>query len=512
MTGRRQTALITGGAGFIGSHMADLLIDRGYRVRIVDNLVGGRAANIAQHRSNPEFSFEEADIRRFQPGDSLFADVDYVFHFAGIGDIVPSIERPLEYMSVNVQGTVHTIECARHAGIGKFVYAASSSCYGLAATPTREDHPIAPQYPYALSKYQGEQAAFHWHKVYRLPVNSIRIFNAYGTRSRTSGAYGAVFGVFLRQKLAGQAVHRRRRRHADAAISSMRRTSPKRFWRRPRPRRPARSGTSAPGNPQSVNRLVELLGGEVVHIPKRPGEPDCTHADIGKITRDLGWRPEGQLRGRRRAHRGGDRLLARRAAVGRRSRSPRRRPAGSRRSCRERASDGRRQPEPSSATRSRRAEEVAAIIGPPPRDKKVIMCHGTFDIVHPGHVRHLLYAKSKGDILVASLTADAHIDKANFRPFVPQELRAFNLAALEVVDYVVIDSEATPIKNIGIIKPDYFAKGYEYTKQGLHPQHGGGEGRRRVLWRRNHVHARRHRLFLLAAHRDRSRRRSPPKS
>ena len=118
----------------------------------------------------------------------------------------------------------------------------------------------------------------------------------------------------------------------------------------------------------------------------------------------------------------------------------------------------------------KKAKEIAQIIGAPPRDKKVIMCHGTFDIVHPGHVRHLLYAKSKGDILIASLTADAHIEKANFRPFVPQELRAFNLAALEVVDYVVIDPEATPIANIGIIKPDYFAKGYEYTKNGLHPR------------------------------------------
>lgn len=116
------------------------------------------------------------------------------------------------------------------------------------------------------------------------------------------------------------------------------------------------------------------------------------------------------------------------------------------------------------------AEEIAAAIGKPPRDKKVIMCHGTFDIVHPGHVRHLLYAKSKGDLLVASLTADAHIAKANFRPFVPQELRAFNLAALEVVDYVVIDPDPTPLRNIGIIQPDYFAKGYEYTKEGLHPR------------------------------------------
>ncbi len=116
------------------------------------------------------------------------------------------------------------------------------------------------------------------------------------------------------------------------------------------------------------------------------------------------------------------------------------------------------------------AEEIAAAIGPRPRDKKVIMCHGTFDIVHPGHVRHLLYAKSKGDLLVASLTADAHIAKANFRPYVPQELRAFNLAALEVVDFVVIDNEATPIRNIDVIRPDYFAKGYEYTKSGLHPR------------------------------------------
>jgi len=116
------------------------------------------------------------------------------------------------------------------------------------------------------------------------------------------------------------------------------------------------------------------------------------------------------------------------------------------------------------------AREIALAVGSRPRQKKVIMCHGTFDIVHPGHVRHLLYAKSKGDVLVASLTADAHITKANFRPYVPQELRAFNLAALEAVDYVVIDPNPTPLQNIGIIQPDYFAKGYEYTKDGLHPR------------------------------------------
>jgi UDP-glucose 4-epimerase len=162
-------------------------------------MVGGRAANLTRHRADPGVTVDERDVRELQPGDALFAGARYVFHFAGIGDIVPSIERPLEYLSTNVQGTVHVLEAARHAGVQKLVYAASSSCYGLAAVPTGEDHPIAPQYPYALSKHMGELAAFHWHRVYGLPVNSIRIFNAYGTRSRTSGAYGAVFGVFLRQ-------------------------------------------------------------------------------------------------------------------------------------------------------------------------------------------------------------------------------------------------------------------------------------------------------------------------
>lgn len=115
-------------------------------------------------------------------------------------------------------------------------------------------------------------------------------------------------------------------------------------------------------------------------------------------------------------------------------------------------------------------EALCGEIGPPPRARKVIMCHGTFDIVHPGHIRHLMYAKSKADILVASLTADRHIAKANFRPFVPQELRAMNLAALECVDYVIIDSEAKPLKNLSLIQPDFFAKGYEYVNGGMDPR------------------------------------------
>jgi len=271
--------------------MVDLLLERGFAVRAIDSMVGGRADNVAQHARSADFALEMRDIRSCAPSDPLFKGAKYVFHFAGIGDIVPSIEKPMEYMSANVQGTVHMLECARHAGARKFVYAASSSCYGLARTPTREDHPIAPQYPYALSKYQGEQAAFHWHHVYKLPVNSVRIFNAYGTRSRTSGAYGAVFGVFLRQKLAGKpftVVGDGTQRRDFLYVTDVARA----FLAAAETGRSGEFWNLGAGNPQSVNRLVELLGGEKSFIPKRPGEPDCTWADIGKITSELGWKPE----------------------------------------------------------------------------------------------------------------------------------------------------------------------------------------------------------------------------
>jgi UDP-glucose 4-epimerase len=283
-------AVVTGGAGFIGSHMVDLLLDRGYEVRVIDNLVGGREANLAHHRNNAHLVAEFRDIRDYEPGDRLFSGVRYVFHFAGIGDIVPSIEKPVEYLSANVQGTVKMLECARRAGVQKFVYAASSSCYGIAKVPTSEDHPIEPQYPYALSKYQGEQAAMHWQRVYKLPVNSIRIFNAYGIRSRTTGAYGAVFGVFLRQKLAGQpytVVGDGTQKRDFIYVSDVAEA----FFRAAETQTSGRTYNVGAGNPQSVNRLVELLGGRVVHLPKRPGEPDCTWADISRIQQELAWSP-----------------------------------------------------------------------------------------------------------------------------------------------------------------------------------------------------------------------------
>jgi UDP-glucose 4-epimerase len=288
---QKPLAVVTGGAGFIGSHMVDLLIAQGYRVHVIDDLTGGHRNNLAQHHSSADLRLFAEDIRKLSADSPIFDGARYVFHFAGIGDIVPSIERPLSYMDINVQGTVRVLECARHAKVDKLVYAASSSCYGLAATPTDEDHPIDPQYPYALSKYQGEQAVFHWGKVYGTPVNAVCIFNAYGPRVRTTGAYGAVFGVFFRQKLAGAPytvvgdgtqsrdfiyVTDVARAFLAAATTDI---CGERF-------------NIGAGHPRSVNELVALLQGPVVHVPKRPGEPDVTFANIDKITRLLGWTPE----------------------------------------------------------------------------------------------------------------------------------------------------------------------------------------------------------------------------
>lgn len=287
----KPIAVVTGGAGFIGSHMVDLLLDEGYTVRVIDNLVGGHKANLAHHQKDSNLECFWEDIRSLEPGNPIFAGATYVFHFAGIGDIVPSIEKPVDYMDTNIQGTVRVLECARHVGVKKLVYASSSSCYGLAAVPTREDHPIAPEHPYALSKYLGEQAVFHWHRVYKLPVNAVCIFNAYGTRVRTTGAYGAVFGVFFKQKLAGKpfTVVGDGTQSRDFVYAS---DVARAFYLAAKTDISGERFNLGCSNPQTVNHLVDLLGGDKVYVPKRPGEPDCTWADTTKIRTLLGWEPK----------------------------------------------------------------------------------------------------------------------------------------------------------------------------------------------------------------------------
>lgn len=285
-------AIVTGGAGFIGSHMVDLLVNNGYEVTVLDNLANGRLENIAHHKG--KVKFVNVDIGDYtQNIDHYFTDVEYVFHYAALADIVPSINNPLKYHKANVDGTINVLEAARKSqNLKKFVYAASSSCYGIPDTyPTPETSPIQPEYPYAHTKTVGEQYVLHWGHVYNMPVVSMRFFNVYGIRHRTSGTYGAVFGVFLAQLLnnkpltvVGDGEQTRDFTYVtdivdacySAAISNI----------------VQEILNVGSGNTYSINYLVSLLGGKKVHIPKRPGEPDSTFADITKIKKMLGWTPK----------------------------------------------------------------------------------------------------------------------------------------------------------------------------------------------------------------------------
>ncbi len=288
-------SLVTGGCGFIGSHIVDRLLAEGHTVRVIDNFTTGRPENLKHHKDNNNLTIYQLDIRNKTEIRDIFCGVDYVFHMAALADIVPSIQKPWEYYSTNVLGTYNVVECAKEEGIKKLVYAASSSCYGIPDKfPTDEDAKIQPQYPYALTKRLGEETVLHWGQVYGVPVVSLRLFNVYGTRSRTSGTYGAVFGVFLAQKLAGEpftvvGTGEQTRDFtyvtdiADAFYTAAISNITNEIF------------NVGSGGTYSVNRLCELLGGETIHIPKRPGEPDCTFADTTKIEKVLNWKAKVSL-------------------------------------------------------------------------------------------------------------------------------------------------------------------------------------------------------------------------
>lgn len=288
---RSKVCMVTGGAGFIGSHLVDRLLADGHRVRVVDNFATGRRANLAHHDKNRTLDLAEADVANADALESCMQGVDWVFHLAALADIVPSIQRPLDYYRANVTGTANVVESARKAGVERFIYAASSSCYGIPDQyPTPETAPARPRYPYALTKYLGEQLVLHWAQVYKLPALSLRFFNVYGPRSRTTGAYGAVLGVFLAQKLAakpftvvGDGTQTRDFTFVTDVAGAMVAAAAS--------SRVGEIFNVGSGATSSVNELVNLLGGEKVHLPKRPGEPDCTFADISRIRAALGWAP-----------------------------------------------------------------------------------------------------------------------------------------------------------------------------------------------------------------------------
>lgn len=288
--------LVTGGCGFIGSHMVDRLLSDGHEVVVIDNLSSGNIRNLEHHKGNRNLVIYQADIADFKKIELLFKGVSCVFHLAALADIVPSIVNPSGYHHSNVNGTIAVLEACRKHGVKRMIYAASSSCYGIPDSyPTPETAEIRCQYPYAVTKYLGEEYCLYWEQIYNMNITSMRFFNVYGPRARTSGTYGAVFGVFLAQKLnnkpytvVGDGTQTRDFTFVtdvvDACVTAAMRENV--------------SGeifNVGSGQTYSVNRLCDLLGGEKVYIPKRPGEPDCTFADTTKIRTVLGWEPKVSL-------------------------------------------------------------------------------------------------------------------------------------------------------------------------------------------------------------------------
>jgi UDP-glucose 4-epimerase len=284
-------AVVTGGLGFIGSHLVERLLTEGGEVVVIDNETTGRRSNLKGVEGHPKLTVVKADVSEPETYARHFQGAKGLFHVAALADIVPSIQRPMDYYRANVTGTAAVMECARHAGVKRVVYIASSSCYGIPDTfPTPETAAIRPEYPYALTKNLGEQIALHWGKLYGMGVVCPRLFNVYGPRARTTGTYGAVFGVFLAQKLAGKPLtivgdgtQTRDFTFVTDVVDAIVRAA--------RSEVSGQSFNVGSGGSYSVNRLAELIGGPKVNIPKRPGEPDCTFADISRIHTLLGWKP-----------------------------------------------------------------------------------------------------------------------------------------------------------------------------------------------------------------------------
>ena len=282
--------IVTGGAGFIGSNLVERLVNLKHKVVVIDDLSTGRIANLENVKKKISFKNHDLskDIKKLK---KFFKNVDWVFHLAGKADIVPSINNPSLYFDTNVKGTLNLLEILRKEKIKKFIYSASASCYGIPKEyPTNENSKIKLEYPYALTKYLGEELVLHWYKVYNMPNVSIRLFNVYGQRSRTTGAYGAVFGVFLAQKLAkkpltivGNGKQTRDFVHVNdvvnALISAAKRGKKGEVY------------NIGSGDETNINKIAKIVGGKKIKIPKRPGEPARSLASIKKIKKHLKWKP-----------------------------------------------------------------------------------------------------------------------------------------------------------------------------------------------------------------------------
>lgn len=280
--------MVTGGAGFIGSHLVDELIRRGYRVRVVDNLVAGKKEHV-----NPGAEFHQVDIRDSTSLAPLMRGADYVFHLAALPRVQYSIDNPHETNEVNTGGMLAVLHTAKDAGVSRFVYSASSSAYGDQPTlPLHEDLPALPQSPYGIQKYVGEHYARAYAEIHGLPTVSLRYFNVYGSRMSLDGAYALVMGTFIKKKLEGDPLTVTGDGEQTRDFTHVRDVVRANILAAEHPDLGHGEVMNiGAGENISINRLAEMFGGEIIHIPARK-EPKHTLADTRRAERLMGWKPE----------------------------------------------------------------------------------------------------------------------------------------------------------------------------------------------------------------------------
>jgi nucleoside-diphosphate-sugar epimerase len=286
--GRARKVIVTGGAGFIGSHLVEALLARGHRVRVIDNLSTGQA-----ERVNRAAEFITADITQPEALECLFKGIDCVFHTAALPRVPLSIENPLETHMVNVVGTINVFIAARNAGVRRVIFSGSSSVYGdQTEMPLNEAMKPNPLSPYALQKLTGEHYTRLFHRLYGLQTLTLRYFNVFGPRMATQGAYVTVISAFLRQRIAGEPLTVEGDGEQTRDFTHVRDVVRANLLAMDCAIADGRALNIGQGRNVSVDWIARQFGGPIVNLPVRKADVRHTLADFRQAEEILGWRPQ----------------------------------------------------------------------------------------------------------------------------------------------------------------------------------------------------------------------------